>query len=200
MSIREHPDAVAFKTAAERYCALFESADADQWVEAVLSALAQVYAAAHRLPDFGLSDDAPDIPDSFDVSEEEWRSVFALVQGVLGPQEAYWAYFDPSEPSDSGEQPIFHSLADDLADIYRDIKPGLRAWETGDRAYLETIVFDWKTPNLGSHWGVHAVSAMRALHPIAFLRGVRNDASTMRCSERRHRVTVAIDASRGRRR
>src|SRR5262245_18102482 len=78
MSIREHPDAVAFKTAAERYCALFESepADADRWVEAVLPALAQVYAAAHRLPDFGLSDDAPDIPDSLDVSHEDWRSLF----------------------------------------------------------------------------------------------------------------------------
>lgn len=177
MSIREHPDAVAFKAAAERYCALFESepADADRWAEAVLSALAQVYAAAHRLPDFGLSDDAPDIPDSLDVTHEEWRSLFGFVQRVLGPQEAYWAYFDPSEPRESDEKPIFHSLADDLADIYRDIKPGLRAWATGDDKYLETIVFDWKTPNFGCHWGVHAVSAMRALHPIAFLRGVHND-------------------------
>jgi hypothetical protein len=178
MSIREHPDAVAFKIAAERYCALFESepADADQWAEAVLSALAQVYAAAHRLPGFGLSEDAPDIPDSLDVTTAEWRSVFGVVSRALGPQEAYWAYFDPSEPQDSDERPIFHSLADDLADIYRDIKPGLRAWETGDDRYLETIVFDWKTPLFGSHWGLHAVSAMRALHPIAFLRGVRNDA------------------------
>lgn len=178
MSIREHPEAVAFKTAAERYCALFESepANADQWVEAVLSALAQIYAAAHRLPGFGLSEDGSDIPDSLDVTTEEWRSVFGVVSRALGHQEAYWAYFDPSEPRDSNEQPIFHSLADDLADIYRDIKPGLRAWETGDDRYLETIVFDWKIPLFGSHWGLHAVSAMRALHPIAFLRGVHNDA------------------------
>jgi hypothetical protein len=177
MRIREHPDAVAFKTAAERYCALFESqaTDDDRWAEAVLSALAQLYAAAHRLPDFGLSDEAPDIPDSLDVTHEEWRSLFDFVKRLLGAQEAYWAYFDPSEPADSDEQPIFHSLADDLADIYRDIKPRLRAWETGDDRYLETIVFDWKTPLFGSHWGVHAVSAMRALHPIVFLRGVHDD-------------------------
>jgi hypothetical protein len=177
MSIREHPEAVAFKTAAEKYCVLFESepADADQWAEAVLSALAQVYAAAHRLPGFGLSEDAPHIPDSLDVTTEEWRAVFGVVSRALGPQEAYWAYFDPSEPQNCDERPIFHSLADDLADIYRDIKPGLRAWETGDDRYLETIVFDWKTPLFGSHWGLHAVSAMRALHPIAFLRGVHND-------------------------
>jgi len=174
MSIREHPDAVAFKMAAERYCALFESepTDGERWVEAVLCALAQLYAAAHRLPDFGLSDDATDIPEFLDVCHEDWFSLFGFVQQILGPQEAYWAYFDPSEPSDSNEQPIFHSLADDLADIYRDVKPGLRAWLTGDDAYLESIVFRWKVPNFGSHWGVHAVSAMRALHPIVFLRGI----------------------------
>lgn len=102
--------------------------------------------------------------------------MFAMVQRALGPQEAYWAYFDPSEPPNSVEQPIFHSLADDLADIYRDIKPGLRAWDTCDDSYLETIVFDWKTPLFGSHWGVHAVSAMRALHPIVFWRGIYKDA------------------------
>ena len=177
MNIREHPDAIAFKTAAERYCALFESepADANRWVEAVLCALAQVYAVAHCLPDFGLTDGAPDIPDSLDVTREDWRSLFGFVQRVLGKQDIYWAYFDPSEPSNFREQPICHSLADDLADIYRDIKPGLRAWETGNDAYFETIVFDWKTPSFGSHWGAHAVSAMRALHPIVFLRVVHND-------------------------
>jgi hypothetical protein len=52
------------------------------------------------------------------------------------------------------------------------VKPGLRAWDSGDDKYLPAIVFDWKTP-LDYHWGVHAVSAMRALHPIAYLRGVQ---------------------------
>jgi uncharacterized protein DUF5063 len=170
VSIRNHPNVVAFKTAGERYCALLESdpPESDQWVKAVLSALAQVYAAAHRLPDFGLSDAAADIPDSLDVTDEQWRSVFGLVQRILGTQEAYWAYFDPNQPQDTDEKPIFQSLADDLADIYRDIKPALRAWDTGDDAYLETIAFDWKTPLFGCHWGLHAVSAMRALHAIAF--------------------------------
>lgn len=178
MNIRKHPDAVAFKIAADRYCALFESepVEADQWVKAVLSALAQVYAAAHRLPAFGLSEDAPDVPYSFDVTTEEWGAVFGVVSRALARQDEYWAYFDPSEPRDSDVQPIFHSLADDLAGIYSDIKPGIRAWETGDDRYLETIVIDWKWPLFEIHWGLHAVSAMRALHPIAFDRGVHNDA------------------------
>ena len=95
--------------------------------------------------------------------------MYGVVSRMLGPKMAYWAYFDPSAPQDSNEQPIFHNLADDLADIYRDIKPGLRAWETGDDRYIETIVFNWRTPHFESHWGVHALSAMRALHPLVFL-------------------------------
>lgn len=174
MNLRAHPDAIAFKSAAQQYCALFHAdpAEVDLWVESVLAALAQVYAAAHRLPDVGLSEDAPDIPESLDVTREEWGSVFGIVSRALGQQDVYWTYFDPSEPPDSTQPPVFQSLADDLADIYRDLQPGVRAWETGDDRYLEEILFNWKTPNFGSHWGCHAVSAMRALHPIAFLRGV----------------------------
>ena len=168
MSIRKHPDAIAFKTAADRYCALFEREPGPCWAETVLAALAEVYATAHRLPDFGLTEDAPDLPNTLDITHEEWLSLHAFAARVLGPQAHYRAYFDPSEVSDTEERPIFHSLADDLADIYRDIKPGLRAWDTGSDIYLETIVFDWKNPNFGSHWGVHAVSAMRALHAIVF--------------------------------
>lgn len=177
MNIRENAQALAFKNAAERYCALLESvpADGNGWTEQVLEALACLYAAAHSLPELGLSDSASDMPDSLDVTREEWKSVHALAKGVLGTQEMYWAYFDPSEPAETDEKAVVHSLADDLADIYRDVKPGLRAWQTGDDVMLRTIVFGWKTPLFGSHWGVHAVSAMRALHPIVFLRGLTED-------------------------
>jgi hypothetical protein len=54
--------------------------------------------------------------------------------------------------------------------MYRDVKPGLRAWDTGDDALLSTVILNWKLPLFGLHWGLHAVSAMRALHPLAHLR------------------------------
>ena len=94
----------------------------------------------------------------------------------MGLQAFYWCYFDPSEPLDAIEEPCISDLGDDLADIYRDIKPGLRAWETHNDEYLPAIVFDWKEPLFSSHWGVHAVNAMRALHPIAYLRGLQRPA------------------------
>jgi uncharacterized protein DUF5063 len=178
MNIRQHPEVVQFRAAAERFCHLLElrPADADQWVEDILAALARLYACGHTLPDFSVTEGAPNMYDKFRVGDGEWRRVFSLVHDVLGCQSGYWAYFDPSEPPDSEGEPVFSDLGDDLADIYRDIKPGLLAWEAGLEQYAADIVFEWKFPLFGSHWGVHAVSAMRALHPLAFLRGVQKPA------------------------
>ena len=174
MSVHEDPDVLLFRQAAERFCGLLEArpADVNQWVEDTLAALAQLYACGHTLPDFGVSDDAPNISERVEVGDAEWRRVYSLVQEAVGVQSGYWAYFDPSEPPDATAEPVFGDLSDDLADIYRDIKPGLRALEAGLDAYLADIVCDWKFPLFGSHWGVHAVSAMRAMHPLAFLRGI----------------------------
>jgi hypothetical protein len=178
MSLRNDPNVSAFQMAASRYCELFESVpeDSAQWLRGVLLAVSQLYASAHLLPDVGIEDDTSDVPDSMDVGHEEWRALFQQIQKILGSQDLYWAYFDPTEPGDTSDEAICGSLADDLADIYRDIKPGLRAWEMESDICLTSIVFGWKQPNFESHWGVHAVSAMRALHPLVYSRGLSNAA------------------------
>lgn len=175
MNIRERHDVVSFKEAAEKYCALLEvvPSDINAWVEQMTSAVAHLYAYGHNLPDLGLPDDAPDVPDSMDVNDTEWKRIYRFVGDLLGSQRGYWAYFDPTEPVDSTQEISFGDLADDLADIYRDIKPGLRAWAECDDSYLAGIVFDWKFPLFHSHWGVHAVSALRALHQLAYVRGIQ---------------------------
>jgi uncharacterized protein DUF5063 len=173
-SIRSRPDVEAFYVAAARYCALLESPppDVQEWVIHTLAAVARVYACAHQLPELPCADDVVDIPDTLDVSREERQEVCDLIRDALGLQCYYWSYFDPTVPQDETPYSDCGDLADDLADIYRDIKPGVRAWETNNNDYLPMIVFNWKRPLFWSHWGVHAVDAMRALHPLAFLRGV----------------------------
>ena len=110
--------------------------------------------------------------DDYDISSVETRSIMSKLMDILKEQTWYWVYFDPSEPPDSNDEPVMGNLADDFTDIYRDIKPGLKAWDSMDDKLLPEIVFDWKFPLFGTHWGVHAVSAMRALHPLCYLRGL----------------------------
>jgi hypothetical protein len=58
------------------------------------------------------------------------------------------------------DKPVTASLADDIADIYRDVVSGLRHYRAGHR---DEAVWQW-TFTLQSHWGGHITGAIRALH------------------------------------
>jgi hypothetical protein len=112
MSIRNESEVLRFKGAAETYCKLLEGqpADIDSWVEHILAALANVYASAQQLPEQDIQDNAPDIYELFEVTPEERKAVYGLVQDLLGWQCGYWSYFDPSEPPSSDDEAVRFSL------------------------------------------------------------------------------------------
>lgn len=101
------------------------------WLKDVLAALATLYAAALSLRGYGLPEDAIEPPESLDVSDEECAGICNRVGEILGERNFYWTYFDPTIENDPTEKPVAGALWDDLGDIYRDVKPGLKAWDTG---------------------------------------------------------------------
>lgn len=103
-----------------------------------------------------------------DVSEQDYLAVVRQLNVSLSKHNSYRTYFDPTLIEESPDQLVIGSLWDDLADIYRDVKPGLKAWDTGRDEYLPHIAFNWREPLFGCHWGIHAVNAMRALHWLVF--------------------------------
>jgi hypothetical protein len=54
------------------------------------------------------------------------------------------------------------SLADDILDIYKDVKNGIILYEKND--HIEAVS-EWKS-SFDIHWGNHAVDAIRALHSV----------------------------------
>ena len=70
--------------------------------------------------------------------------------------DEYWIIFDPFH----NEKPVGCSLADDVLDIYRDVKEGLILYQRNEK---RRAIWDWKL-NFEIHWGNHAVNAIRALH------------------------------------
>lgn len=176
MNLRKDTQVSRFVKAAKEFCSLLEShpKDSETWVGKILTTLADLYASAHHLPEIDFDNEVLK-EGTFEVSDEEWKQVFHLVGTILGGQRYYRAYFDPSEPLSSKDKPLVADLADDLADIYRDLKCGLRAWDTGNDSLLPEIIDNWKNPLFAPHWGPHVLSAMRVLHPICFLRGIQKD-------------------------
>jgi hypothetical protein len=80
------------------------------------------------------------------------------VQASKLPLKYYSEVFNPLPVP--GEEPIVGDLADDIADIYKDIRRGLDLLDAG---YMEHAVWEWIF-HLQHHWGEHATSAIRALH------------------------------------
>ena len=100
-----------------------------------------------------------------DAHAKYWKPLYEDLKARLGEYAAYWEVFDPQHPED--DDPVRGSLADDLADIFCDLKKGLTAWSRAGAATRRDIVFTWRL-NFEIHWGEHLTGAFRAIHSLLY--------------------------------
>ena len=142
---------------AERYCGVIERApsiERQEFASDLQVALTGLLDAAGRLPEVEPS--SVDLPDG--PTLDEWRDRFAAVQEALGDWSGYWTTHSPA--TEDGEA-VLLPLADDLADIWRDMKRGLTALDAGSAE--ADVMWEWRF-GFWTHWGHHATEALRALH------------------------------------
>jgi len=85
-----------------------------------------------------------------------WQQVYQRAAAL--PFQYYGSIFDPQ--SVPPEDPVIGDLADDIADIHRDLSEGLSLYDQGHYPEAEwSLWFSFQ-----SHWGRHATGAIRALH------------------------------------
>ena len=88
-------------------------------------------------------------------SDDEWRAVFERCACLP------FQYYSEVEPRVvPGEESTLGDMADDIADIHRDLAPGVDLYRSGHRTEAEWV---W-CHSFRIHWGSHAASALRALH------------------------------------
>jgi hypothetical protein len=85
-----------------------------------------------------------------------WRTCKERFQQL--PVNQYWDVFDPLNADD--REPVCTTLADDLADIWGDLRDGLSLLATGR---ITEAVWEWRFA-FNVHWGKHLTSAQRAIH------------------------------------
>jgi len=166
--LRRDPRMLLFIEAARQYCGLVETSPVNMkaWVRDLLTALSELYAAALGLRSIEV-DRTPDCDLSqFEVSHLEWRALYHRLCAYLGHDAWYWMYFEPMKTQVEKAEPVGGNLADDLADVYRDIAAGLRAWNANDDPEYDEAVFQWVLGGLDIHWGAHAVDALGILHRV----------------------------------
>lgn len=145
--------AAGFAALARRYCAFIDTMHS-------LAPTRRVVDAIPFLADLVAS--AVGLPQGVDVTEAEVERANAP-RVDLGTFDYYYEVFDPF----IRDELVIGSLADDLADIYVDLREGIDLLEAGhpnDAVWQRR--FDYE-----NHWGDHAVDALRALHRLATGRG-----------------------------
>src|SRR5262245_17719222 len=172
LSLRNDPRMLLFVEAARQYCGLVEERPADlkMWTRALLPALSELYAYALGLVGIKSVDTADRTLSRFQVSHGEWRSIYHRLSAQLGNDAWYWMTFEPMKTQREKTDPVAGNLADDLADIYRDVAPGLRAWDTHDDSLLDEIASQWVKGGFEIHWGAHAADAIGILHRLVMNR------------------------------
>ena len=150
MTAEEHIE--RFAELARGYCswAERESASSETEVEMAINYLAQLVATALELPHL-FGDEEPK-----EIDGGEWERVYKRFGSL--PFNYYSQVFNPLPlPPD---EPVVGDLADDLADIWRDLKKGLVLYDAGR---IQAAVWEWRN-GFNSHWGRHAAGAFFALH------------------------------------
>lgn len=149
-------DRFAAETTAFQQWALHGTDSGAEAAREALIRITRLYLAGLELPS-AWSEELADQPDAERVGNTEWGDVFATAQRRL-PMKHYCEVFEPWAVRPM--EPVVESLPDDIADIYRDVVTGLRAYQSGQRS---VAVWEWEF-GLHTHWGEHATGAIRALH------------------------------------
>jgi hypothetical protein len=126
-----------------------------------------LYLKGMFLPD--IQTDTDEIGERF-VTEEEWESVFNMVRNILKDIDQFWT-IDPE--ISGGNDPVKLSLAENLTDIYQDLKDFIKQYQKNSRLAKEIAVQECKSW-FPDRWGKRISQAYNYLHYLIFQSGNDN--------------------------
>jgi hypothetical protein len=150
------PDNTDLLTIAREYCTLIEALESGDRAPLVdlNGLLPRLHAAMTRVMPMceeRHSDAATDLDQRFEL--------FSRLHALLGDLDAYWMEFDVTPD----RQEMSGSLADDLTDIYYELKDGLNRLDRSEDP--GRTLGSWRS-GFCKHWGQHVVDAERHLYAL----------------------------------
>ena len=141
---------------ARRYCSVIESLDDGnrESLTQLNEILPRLHAAMTAVPSHeeGSYDPSVDLDQRFEL--------FSRLHRLLGDLDGYWMEYDVAPD----RQEMSGSLADDLTDIYCELKNGLKRLDGSDDT--GRTLGRWRA-GFCKHWGQHVVDAERHLYSLS---------------------------------
>jgi hypothetical protein len=152
---------VEFVAVANEYCRYAEHASelkGEELLKILQRLLPLLYLKASFLPEM-----TPVFEDGNEkfVTEPDWFRIHDAFKTKFGTANDYLEVFD--ERIDESDQPGVSSLAENMADIYQDMKDFLLLYQTGTMEVMNDALWECRM-NFENYWGQKLVNALRAIH------------------------------------
>jgi hypothetical protein len=142
---------------AQEYCALIEQIDDNE--KEIFPALIQLLPRLHASIQV-FADEKDGDCHVKDADLDARFELFSRLRQLLGERDGYWLEYDVR----SNEECKSGSLADDLTDIYCELKSGLLSLEEKIKD-KDAAIDDWRC-GFKVHWGKHLVDAEKHLYDL----------------------------------
>lgn len=151
------PEVQHMAEVARSYCQLVEAvSDANgSWLDHVARLLPRIHASVAALGEHSAF-----MEHTLDADLDARFELFSHLRELLGHRDGYWMEFDRRDD----RQCMSGSLADDLTDIYCELKHGLRVLESHEDG-AEKARETWLR-GYSAHWGQHLLDAERHLYSL----------------------------------
>jgi hypothetical protein len=152
---------VEFVAVANEYCKYAEHASelkGEELLKILQRLLPLLYLKATFLPE--LTPVFEDGNEKF-VTESDWSIIDDAFRTRFGTANDYMEVFD--ERINEAEGPVISSLAENMADIYQDLKDFLLLYQTGTKEVMNDAIWECRM-NFENYWGQKLVNALRAIH------------------------------------
>lgn len=156
---------VEFTAVANEFCKYAEHArdlKGDELLRILQRILPLLYLKASLLPE--LEPFFEDANEKF-VTEDDWNRINEILKERFGSADEYLEL--PGKEPEAAEVPVVASIAENMSDIYQDIKDFLLLYQTGTEEVMNDAVWECRM-NFENIWGQKLVNTLRAIHRFIY--------------------------------
>lgn len=158
-------DVIEFVTVANEFCKYLENSgpvSLTEFVNTTHRVLPLLYLKATLLP--VIEESYEEFNEKF-VTEDDYNFIQNNLLKKFGRFNTYDEIFDPLRQEN--DEPAQLSIAENIADVYQDLKDFLMQYRTGTNEIMQNAVWECRQA-FEQYWGQRIVNVMRVLHHLKY--------------------------------